>query len=69
MSDLKKIAESVYGKLECKPVAEDLENWDKCLEAIDKNTFVSWNYKPSVLRYQEASWCSTAAAAPSVSGR
>ena len=54
MSDLRKIAESVYGKLECKPVAEDLENWNRCLAVIDKNTYVSWNYKPSVLRYQEA---------------
>ena len=54
MSSLKEIAEAVYGKLECKPVTEDLENWNRCLAAIDKNTYVSWNYKPSVLRYQEA---------------
>ena len=54
MSDLKKTAEAVYGKLECKPVAEDTDSWNKCLAAIGRNTYVSWNYKPSVLRYQEA---------------
>lgn len=54
MPGLKEIAESVYARLECRPVSEDTENWDKCLEAMDRNAFVPWDYKPSVLRYQEA---------------
>ena len=54
MSDLKEIVKAIQDKIECKPVTEDLENWNRCLAAIDKTTYVSWNYKPSVLRYQEA---------------
>ena len=54
MSGLKEIAEAVRRGIECKPVAEDRENWDKCLAAMERNAYVPWDYKESVLRYQEA---------------
>ena len=54
MSGLKEIAEAVRGRIECKPVEEDRENWDKCLAAMERNSYVPWDYKESVLRYQEA---------------
>lgn len=51
---LKQVAEAVREKIECKPVAEDTENWNRCLAALSRDTYVPWDYKPSVLRYQEA---------------
>ena len=54
MPGLKEIAEAVYGKIECRPVAEDPENWNRCLAAIDRNMFVPWDYHPDAVKYKEA---------------
>ena len=57
MCSLEEIAKAVHGQIECKPVTEDTENWDRCLAAMPRDTYAPWDYKSSVLRYQEAYFC------------
>ena len=57
MRSLEEIAKTVHGQIECKPVTEDTENWDRCLAAMPRDTYAPWDYKSSVLRYQEAYFC------------
>ena len=57
MRSLEEIAKAVHGQIECKPVTEDTENWDRCLAAMPRDTYAPWDYKSSVLRYQEAYFC------------
>ena len=54
MSLLNEAAAEIRRRIECKPLSEDPENWYKCLEAMDRNTYVPLQYKPGFLKYQEA---------------
>ncbi len=54
MTSMEEIASSVWEKLECRPMAEDEENWNRCLAAMDRDACVPLDYKPGYIRYQAA---------------
>ena len=53
MSLISETAAEIFRSVECKPLAEDEENWNRCLAAIGREEYVPLQYKPSYLRYQE----------------
>ena len=53
MSLISETAAEIFRSIECRPLAEDEENWNRCLAAIDREEYVPLQYKPSYLRYQE----------------
>ena len=53
MSLLNEITAAVQEKIECKPLSDDPENWDRCLAAMGRNEYVPLQYKPGFLKYQE----------------
>ena len=52
MRTIDEIRKEIIGQLEAKPMTEDIENWYRCLDSIDKTMYVPLQYKPEFLRYQ-----------------
>lgn len=53
MIDTKIIKQNIFSSIESKPMLEDLDNWNKCLNLIEREVYVPLQFKPGFIDYQK----------------